>query len=52
MPMIHEESSEDILTNIYSFMEDSEELSIREPHKNIEFQRIHRLGKPNRRTQV
>ena len=39
-------SSEDTATVIYKFMVD--ELSMAEPHKRIEFQRIHRLGKPNR----
>ena len=39
-------SSEDTATVIYRFMVDK--LSMAEPHKRIEFQRIHRLGKPNR----
>jgi hypothetical protein len=43
-----EGSSEDTAAIIYKFMAD--ELSMREPHKRIEFQRIHRLGKPNRKS--
>ena len=39
-------SSEDTATVTYRFMVD--ELSMTEPHKRIEFQRIHCLGKPNR----
>ena len=38
-------SSEDTAALIYKFMAD--ELSMAEPHKKIEFQRIHRLGRPN-----
>ena len=40
-----EESSEDIAAVIYKFMADR--LSKEEPHAEVEFQRIHRFGKPN-----
>ena len=40
-----EESSEDIAAVMYRFMADK--LSMGEPQKRIEFQPIHRLGKPN-----
>ena len=44
----HEGSSEDTAAVIYKFMAD--EPSMTEPQKRIEFQRIHRLGKPNRKS--
>ena len=43
-----EGSSEDTAAVIYKFM--ANELSMAEPHKKIEFQRIHRLGRPNRKS--
>ena len=43
-----EGSSEDTAAVIYKFM--ANELLMAEPHKKIEFQRIHRLGKPNRKS--
>ena len=43
-----EGSSENTAAVIYKFTAD--ELSMAEPQKRIEFQRIHRLGKPNRKS--
>jgi len=45
---VGEGSSEDTAAVIYKFMAD--ELSMSEPHEKIEFQRIHRLGKPNEKS--
>lgn len=42
-----EKSSEDTMALVHKFME--EELSIADSHKKIEFQRIHRLGKPTKK---
>ena len=43
-----EGSSQETAAVLYKFMAD--ELSMREPHKRIEFQRLQRLGKPNRKS--
>ena len=42
----NDESSETTAAVIYKFMED--ELSMKDPHKKIEFQRVHRLGKQSK----